>query len=45
MVYLVQETTILFDLIANIYVDRASYLTTLEDPKEGFQNKKSQTYN
>ena len=35
------KTTILFDLIANIYVDRASYLATLEDPKDGFQNKKS----
>ncbi|AFC70233.1 superfamily I DNA/RNA helicase [Rickettsia amblyommatis str. GAT-30V] len=33
--------TILFALIANIYVDRASYLATLEDPKDGFQNKKS----
>ncbi|MFV9853247.1 MAG: DNA helicase, partial [Rickettsia aeschlimannii] len=26
---------------ANIYVDRASYLAILEDPKDGFQNKKS----
>ncbi|MFA1688088.1 DNA helicase [Candidatus Rickettsia barbariae] len=41
MVHLYRKTTILFDLIANIYVDRASYLATLEDPKEGFQNKKS----
>ncbi|BDU59776.1 hypothetical protein FLA4_01860 [Candidatus Rickettsia kotlanii] len=35
------KTTILFDLTANIYVDRASYLAILEDPKDGFQNKKS----
>lgn len=35
------KTTILFDLIANIYVDRASSLALLEDPKSGFQNKRS----
>ena len=35
------KTTILFDLVANIYVDRASSLALLEDPKSGFQNKRS----
>lgn len=34
------KTTILFDLIANIYVDRALRLVDLKDPTDGFLDKK-----